>query len=428
VGAHRSEWKAPGKGSLQMAAAIAATVERLPHQSESVSPKQYGWCKTPHTYFLEWRRFYPGIEHDLLGIILNRTEGVQEKKRLKIDGAEWAEIKKRKFMQWTGASESTVQRGLRRVKKKGAIQVLRENGGRGITPLYRIDAAGIERYISDQKRAHAIAEKGVTDAAVSIEKRESSTPPRIKDSDLTQIQQRTNKRITGDESQKPAIRPPGHHEGACDFIAERPKADTPVGWSTPADMLPPAVAQKNPFPGKPTPEVFPDLVPFAYETHLAALRAKLRAYMNDEPPQGFEWSCFLAARGATVADICDLIDRKWAQKKFRPGRKYGPQKWAWFLTVIRKEFWPSERGRLPEVPAAEQPLSGDDLTRGIEAIEVSTADDSLVTSYTCKCGAEIRQYTSRIEGECTCQQNRRAPPGKETGGLGQLARATAIGT
>ena len=238
----------------------------------------------------------------------------------------------------------------------------------------------------------------------------------------------TSKRITGDESQKPAIRPPGHREGACDSVAETQKADTPAGWSIPADVLPKAVAQQKPGPGKPAPEVFPDLVPFAHETHLAALRDKLAAYMDEEPPQGFERSCFLTARGAKVADICELIDRKWEQKKFRPGRKHGPRKWAWFLAVIRREFVPSESDRLPETPAATLSVSSDELASGIEALEVSDEADSLISSYRCKCGAEIRQYASRIVGECTCKQNRRAPPGKETAGVGQLARVIATGT
>jgi hypothetical protein len=116
----------------------------------------------------------------------------------------------------------------------------------------------------------------------------------------------------------------------------------------------------------------------------------------------------------------------WAQKKFRPERKYGPRKWPWFLTVIRNEFLPSERDRLPEAPAADVPASCDELARATEAIEVSDAADSLVRIYTCKCGAEIREYALRIVGECTRAQNPRAPLGKETS-AGRLARAT-IGT
>jgi hypothetical protein len=34
-----------------------------------------GWCKTPHAYFLEWRRYFPALDADLIGIILGRTEG-----------------------------------------------------------------------------------------------------------------------------------------------------------------------------------------------------------------------------------------------------------------------------------------------------------------------------------------------------------------
>jgi len=238
----------------------------------------------------------------------------------------------------------------------------------------------------------------------------------------------TSKRITGGESQKPTIRPPGRPEGStCDSVAEKQKADAPAGWTTAAGVLPALVPKEKPFPGRPGAENVPDLVPFAYESELAALRAKLAAYMGEEPPPDFEQKCFWRARGANVADICDLLDRKWALKKFRPDGRCGPRDWNWFLTVIGTAFSPIERGRLPEVPGMDAPVSVYVLARGIEAIEVVTADDSLVASYTCKCGAEIRQYASRIEGECRCQQNRRASPGKENG-PGHLVRAMATGT
>ena len=182
------------------------------------------------------------------------------------------------------------------------------------------------------------------------------------------------KRITGGESQKPTIRPPGRRDGACDFVAGTQKADTPAVWSTPADVLPPAGANPKPISGRPKPEVFPDLVPFAYETHLAALREKLTTYMGAEPPKDFERSCLLRARGASVGQICELLDRKWAQKKFRPSGRCGPRDWNWFLTVIGNEFSSIERGRLPEAPAAaDLSVSEDALARGIEAIEISDA-------------------------------------------------------
>lgn len=140
-------------------------------------PRRPGWCATPHGYFLEWRRYFPGIEHALIGIILDRTEG---------DGKEWTEIGKDKFMLWTGGSKSTVKRGLSSLRAKNAIQVQRGDGGRGITPLYRVDRDAIERYILEQKRAHRGPGKGLTSETVFAAKRGSSVPPLIKDPILNQ--------------------------------------------------------------------------------------------------------------------------------------------------------------------------------------------------------------------------------------------------
>jgi hypothetical protein len=112
----------------------------------------------------------------------------------------------------------------------------------------------------------------------------------------------------------------------------------------------------------------------------------------------------LRARGATVADILDLITRRWKAKKHRPGATCGPRSWNWFLTVIGNEFSPAERSRSPATVASPHPdhgISPDCLARGIEAIETNPAD-SLVSSYRCKCGGEIRQYENRVEGKCCC--------------------------
>jgi hypothetical protein len=143
----------------------------------AVPSRRPGWCATPHGYFLEWCRYFPGIEHALIGIILDRTEGTDEA---------WTEISKSKFMLWTGTSKSTIKRGLAGLKKKAVIQVQRAVGGRGITPLYRVDRDAIEHYILEQKGAHSGLEKGFTSRPVSGQKRGSPVRPRIKDPILNQ--------------------------------------------------------------------------------------------------------------------------------------------------------------------------------------------------------------------------------------------------
>jgi len=188
----------------------------------------------------------------------------------------------------------------------------------------------------------------------------------------------STKLITGDESQNPAIRPPGRSSFAFPLGTENPKADT---------------GGEN-------------LCAHAGWTDLQQLRQRLAAYMGEEPPEGFEISCLLRARGATVTEIANLLDHRWAKKKFRPGHKCGPRTWNWFLQVIGKAFAPTERGRLAEPAAIAHPshtATPDEVARGIEALEANDPEDSLVRSFRCKCGNEIRQYaSSRIVGTCTC--------------------------
>ena len=62
-------------------------------------------------------------------------------------------------------------------------------------------------------------------------------------------------------------------------------------------------------------------------------------------------------------------------------------------------FLLARNGRVPEQPAAPHPAhqaTAQEMARGIDVL------DSLVASYTCKCGAEIRQSSDRVVGTCTC--------------------------
>lgn len=220
------------------------------------------------------------------------------------------------------------------------------------------------------------------------------------------------KLITGDESQKTTIRTPGRDGGAGAFVAKTEKLTrehTSDGNQRAGNPQCPPMKAKSQSP--PAPGLYAPIAVPACETELEHLRRTLAAYMGAEPPKGFERSILLRARGASVAQIEELLDRKWAEKKFRSGGRHGPRTWNWFLQVVGNEFSPVERGRWPEAAAAPQPeheASSDALARGIEALEQNDPADSLVCSHQCKCGAEIRQYTSRVVGTCTCQDQARA--------------------
>ena len=101
--------------------------------------------------------------------------------------------------------------------------------------------------------------------------------------------------------------------------------------------------------------------------------------MGEPPSEGFEASCLLSARGATVAEIIDLLDRRWSKKDTGPGGSHGPRGWAWFWRSSATEFSPIERGRLAEPPATAHATTrpADEIARGIEALEANDEDASL---------------------------------------------------
>jgi len=128
--------------------------------------------------------------------------------------------------------------------------------------------------------------------------------------------------------------------------------------------------------------------------------------------EGFETSVMLRARGGSAAAVCDLLERKFANKKLRPGGRYAPKNQNGFLTVIEKGFSPSH---LPECPS---PSRSDDpetelavLRRGIEAIELADGPRSIVESVVCPdCGREaLILYTDGAVEGCGCRGS--AAPG-----------------
>ena len=157
---------------------------------------------------------------------------------------------------------------------------------------------------------------------------------------------------------------------------------------------------------------------------LATVRARIVLYWRREPEEGFEVSVMLRARGASAAAVCDLLDRKFANKNLRVGGKWAPKNQNWFLTMIENEFTP---GHLPEVPSSarqdQREIESEILTRGIEAIELVDAPRSIVESVRCNdCGgAAMVQYTDgNIEG-CGCSQ-------KVAAGLKRLPASSAPGS
>jgi hypothetical protein len=367
-----------------------------PFAGQSKTPKTAGWCKTPHAYFLEWRRHFTALEVSVLGVILDRTVGKSTPKHAK----EWMKASKADFGLWTGKSPRQIQRTLASLKSKSAIRVVDEKGGRGVEPSYQVDLQAVEKFVRrGQKCLPLSPQKGDKNVSPNYRPRTKTTDqaPSVGACEALFL---TNggppQRITGDESQKTAIPTPGAVVGEfANGEEENRKADRP------------SVGGENiqPISGKATP------------AELERLRAFLFAYFDcDEPPPRFEQSCVLRARGASVAQIIEFLQRLWAKKKYRPGGSKGPHEWNWFLTVIGNEFSAIERGRWPEPIAPAHPsntASAEEIARGgIETLEVPDAEDSW-RSTTCQCGAEIRQYTSgRVEGECRCPSKR--APGRVT--------------
>lgn len=123
-------------------------------------------------------------------------------------------------------------------------------------------------------------------------------------------------------------------------------------------------------------------------------------------------------------------------RRASPRKKNAPRTWNWFYETLRNAFIPGYEARLPEAPAAvpghfRQPTATPavpDVTAGLEALELPDEPDSLVVSYTCKCGAEIRQYVGRVVGNCRCGRRRRQPTRIQPGQAGPVnKRAAAAG-
>jgi hypothetical protein len=138
---------------------------------------------------------------------------------------------------------------------------------------------------------------------------------------------------------------------------------------------------------------------------LAEVRRRIAGFLGREPAEGFEISIMLRARGASAADVCDLLDRKHADPRCRVGGRWAPKNQNWFLTVIENEVSP---GHLPESPAAPRPehrIDPEDMNRALEVIELPSASRSIVESVRCsECGGNaLVLYTDgTIEG-CRCR-------------------------
>jgi DNA-binding Lrp family transcriptional regulator len=155
---------------------------------------------------------------------------------------------------------------------------------------------------------------------------------------------------------------------------------------------------------------------------LAEVRGRIVAFWGREPEEGFEVSVMLRARGASAAAVCELLDRKFANRNCRVGGRHAPRNQNWFLTVLENEFEP---GHLPEPPARPQndhEAESEKMNRGIEAIELPDASRSIVESALCdRCGdqALVRYTDGAIEG-CGCANNRRR-------GLDRIPASSVLG-
>ncbi len=140
---------------------------------------------------------------------------------------------------------------------------------------------------------------------------------------------------------------------------------------------------------------------------ISDLQRWLSAFMEGEEPPAelVNWIVFdLSARyDLKASDIHRALDAAW-KRNARPGGKNAPRDWNWFYETLRNALIPGYAARLPEAPAVPRPAhqANAEGMRGIEALELPDAPDSLVASYRCKCGGEIWQYQDRVVGTCVC--------------------------
>lgn len=154
---------------------------------------------------------------------------------------------------------------------------------------------------------------------------------------------------------------------------------------------------------------------------LAQMRRRIIEFWGREPEESFEVSVMLRAWGASALAVCDLLDRKFANKNLRVGGRYAPKSQNWFLEVIGNEFTP---GHLPEPPTPQrrdqQQIEQEILNRGTEAIELADAPRSIVESVNCNdCGrAALVVYTDDTVEGCGCRR-------KAAEGLKRVAASSA---
>jgi hypothetical protein len=220
--------------------------------------------------------------------------------------------------------------------------------------------------------------------------------PKESQSEESQIEEKaTNKRISGSASQIPRSDASSWVPSPKTARNEIPKADF---HTSSADDHSSSNQSNSPRPWT--------------ERELAQVRNRIVAFWGREPEEGFEISVMLRARGASAAAVCELLERKFANKRLRPGGRYAPKNQNWFLTVIENEFSP---GHLPECPSSAPSDDSENepavLKRGIEVIELADAPRSVVESVVCSdCGREsLVVYTDGTVQGCGCRRN--TPPG-----------------
>jgi hypothetical protein len=155
---------------------------------------------------------------------------------------------------------------------------------------------------------------------------------------------------------------------------------------------------------------------------LIEVRRRIVAFWEREPEEGFEVSVMLRARGASAAAVCDLLDRKYANPKCRPGGRLAPRNQNWFLTVIENEFAPGHLPEPPALPRGKDHVETEFIDCGIEAIELPDAPRSIVESVRCdRCGGQaLVRYTDGTIDGCQCRNK----PGR---GLERMRVASARG-
>jgi hypothetical protein len=206
-----------------------------------------------------------------------------------------------------------------------------------------------------------------------------------------------DERITGNASEKPPMRSQAGGRAAGGTAEDQ----TPEEADT-ADDEPELVGEGEP----PLKEPRPKHRWTALDE--ANLAKRLSAFMDgDEAPQKLvRWVVDDLSQNYDVspADVYEALESAW-NRRAAPGQRNSPRSWNWFYEVLRAAVVPGYAARLPEAATAPQEIRPEELSRGIDAIElpdIPICQEQLVDSYATAIHARHPPSRSCLLSEVKC--------------------------